>query len=311
MPPRSLQEVAGVTFAPDAQADQGNTKTFPVAFTISANGTFVGQTNYMLDGGNNVDEYTNVNAPFPMPDAVQEFSVADQQLQRRVRPERRRRGQHHHQERNQPVSRRPVRICPQPRLQRRQLLLSCVNGVKTVDPLKRNQFGGTVGGPVSIPHLFHSDKSFFFFGYQKTINHEVAVSSTAATLPTTAQLAGTFAHEKACLHNPLMPSAILSCTQTGSTFATTVNTAAYSPVSLALFKYLPSPSELNANGSISFQKPSFRSRRDHCTIRSGADSKRQADRPLLLRRLFARRRAQPERSAHLRRRRPESTITTR
>ncbi|MGB7134143.1 MAG: carboxypeptidase-like regulatory domain-containing protein, partial [Acidobacteriaceae bacterium] len=46
-------EVAGVTVAPSAQADQGNTKTFPVAFTISANGTFVGQTNYMLDGGNN------------------------------------------------------------------------------------------------------------------------------------------------------------------------------------------------------------------------------------------------------------------
>lgn len=34
--------VAGVTFAPDAQADQGSTKTFPVAFTISANGTRVG-----------------------------------------------------------------------------------------------------------------------------------------------------------------------------------------------------------------------------------------------------------------------------
>ena len=46
-----------------------------MAVTISANGTFVGQTNYMLDGGNNVDEYTNVNEPFPMPDAVQEFSV--------------------------------------------------------------------------------------------------------------------------------------------------------------------------------------------------------------------------------------------
>ncbi len=68
------EEVAGITIAPTAQADQGNTKTFPVV-VISANGTFVGQTNYMLDGGNNVDEYTNVNMPFPMPDAVQEFSI--------------------------------------------------------------------------------------------------------------------------------------------------------------------------------------------------------------------------------------------
>src|SRR5581483_2918927 len=36
-------EVAGVSVAPSAQADQGNTKTFPVAFTITANGTRVGQ----------------------------------------------------------------------------------------------------------------------------------------------------------------------------------------------------------------------------------------------------------------------------
>ncbi len=69
------EEVAGVTIAPPAQADQGNTKTFPTAIAISANGTLSGQTNYMLDGGNNVDEYTNVNMPFPMPDALQEFSI--------------------------------------------------------------------------------------------------------------------------------------------------------------------------------------------------------------------------------------------
>lgn len=67
--------VAGVVIAPNAQADQGATKAFPVAVTITANGTQVGQTNYLLDGGNNVDEYTDVNAPFPMPDALQEFSV--------------------------------------------------------------------------------------------------------------------------------------------------------------------------------------------------------------------------------------------
>ena len=250
------QLVAGVTFAPDAQADQGSTKTFPVTFTISANGTRVGQMNYMLDGGNNVDEYTNVNAPFPMPDAVQEFSVQTSNYNAEY-------GQNaggvvniitksgtsqYHGDLFEYLRNRVFNAAN---------YFSYVNGVKTVDPLKRNQFGGTVGGPVSIPHLFHSDKSFFFVGYQKTINHEVAVSSTAATLPTTAQLAGTFANEKACLHNPLMPSSILSCTQTGSTFTTTVNTAAYSPVSLALLNYLPSPSELNANGSISFQKPSF------------------------------------------------------
>ena len=48
---------------------------------------------------------------------------------------------------------------------------------KTVDPLKRNQFGGTVGGPLEIPHVFHSNKAFGFFGYQKTIDHEAATSA--------------------------------------------------------------------------------------------------------------------------------------
>ena len=37
------------------------------------------------------------------------------------------------------------------------------------DPLKRNQFGGTVGGPVMIPGLYNGkNKTFFFVGYQGT-----------------------------------------------------------------------------------------------------------------------------------------------
>ena len=43
--------------------------------TISTNGSRQNKVSYRLDGGNNVDEYTNVNAPFPFPDALQEFSV--------------------------------------------------------------------------------------------------------------------------------------------------------------------------------------------------------------------------------------------
>jgi Carboxypeptidase regulatory-like domain len=53
-------------------ADEGNTKTFPVAVTVCANGSRQNQTSYRLDGANNNDIYTNVNQPFPFPDAVQE-----------------------------------------------------------------------------------------------------------------------------------------------------------------------------------------------------------------------------------------------
>ena len=55
----------------------------------------------------------------------------------------------------------------------------------TRDTLKRNQFGGTVGGPVI------KDKLFFFFGYQDTITRQDPVGNTAATfVPTAAMIAG-------------------------------------------------------------------------------------------------------------------------
>jgi hypothetical protein len=248
--------VAGVSVAPSAQADQGATKTFPVAFTITANGTKVGQTNYLLDGGNNVDEYTNVNAPFPMPDSLQEFSVQTSNYNAEygqnaggvVNIISKSGSSQYHGDLFEFVRNRVFNAAN---------YFSYVNGVKTVDPLKRNQFGGTVGGPVAIPKLFHGKESFFFVGYQKTINHEVAVSSTAATLPTAAQLGGTFANEKACIVNPLQPSHVYPCTAAGGTYTTQVDTTDYSPASVKLLNYLPPTSALNANGSISFQKPSF------------------------------------------------------
>lgn len=69
--------VAGVADATNEGngVNQGNGKTFPSAVVTSVNGTLPNQSNYLLDGGNNVDEMTNVNAPFPFPDAIQEFSV--------------------------------------------------------------------------------------------------------------------------------------------------------------------------------------------------------------------------------------------
>src|SRR5262252_3261740 len=54
--------------------------------------------------------------------------------------------------------------------------------------LKRNQFGGTVGGPITIPGLVNgSDRFFFFFGYQgqrqtQTINQGFVTTYTPAQL---------------------------------------------------------------------------------------------------------------------------------
>ncbi|MGD0292604.1 MAG: carboxypeptidase regulatory-like domain-containing protein [Terracidiphilus sp.] len=174
-------EVAGITLAPYAQADQGNTKTFPTAYTISANGTRVGQANYMLDGGNNVDEYTNVNMPFPMPDSVQEFSIETSNYSAQY-------GQN---------AGGVVNIITKSGTNKyhgdlfefvRNRYFNAANYFSTTgrDPLKRNQFGGTVGGPLEIPHVLTAKKTFFFFGYQRTINHGAAASSNTY-LPTYAE----------------------------------------------------------------------------------------------------------------------------
>jgi hypothetical protein len=57
----------------------------------------------------------------------------------------------------------------------------------TRDTLKRNQFGGTVGGPVV------KNKLFFFFGYQDTITRQDPTANTAATfVPTAAMIGGNF-----------------------------------------------------------------------------------------------------------------------
>ena len=69
------QETPGVILGPNDNADQGTQKTFPTATTISVNGSRSSDTNYMFDGGNNMDEYFDVNQPFPFPDALQEFSI--------------------------------------------------------------------------------------------------------------------------------------------------------------------------------------------------------------------------------------------
>src|SRR5579863_10150567 len=57
----------------------------------------------------------------------------------------------------------------------------------TRDTLKRNQFGGTIGGPV------RKDKLFFFFGWQNTLVRQAPVNNSAATfVPTAAMQVGNF-----------------------------------------------------------------------------------------------------------------------
>lgn len=177
----------GVVVAPNDSADQGQTKTFPVVVTISANGSRANVTNYMLDGGNNVDEYTNVNLPFPFPDALQEFSVQTSNY-----------GAQYGQNSGGVVN----VVTKSGTNEIHGALFEYVRNrefnarnffAKVADPVKRNQFGGTFGAPVIIPHLYNGkDKTFFFFGYQGTILRQTT-NANSAFVPTASQEQGVFA----------------------------------------------------------------------------------------------------------------------
>ncbi len=245
--------VPGVVTASDLNINQGPTKTFPTVAAVTVNGTRPNQVNYMLDGGNNVDEYTNVNAPFPFPDVLQEFSVQTSNYSAEY-------GQNaggvvniitlggtnrFHGDAFEYVRNRVFNAAN---------YFSYQNGVKTRDFLKRNQFGGTLNGPVYIPHLYDGkDKTFFSFGVQATRYRNNAVGGTAF-LPTPDQLNGTFTDLSAPIQNPktLNP---YPCTQTGSTYTCQVNPGDYNSSSLALLKYLPSVGA-GSNGTYQFFKPS-------------------------------------------------------
>jgi hypothetical protein len=244
--------VPGVVVAPSANIDQGQTKTFPVVAAVTINGTRANQVNYMLDGGNNVDEYTNVNAPFPMPDALQEFSVQTSNYNAEYGQNAggvvniiTRSGEHNfHGSAFEYVRNRVFNAAN---------YFSYINGKKTVDPLKRNQFGGTFGGPVIIPHLYNGqDRTFFFFGVQATRLRTNGVGGTSF-LPTPAQLGGTFTGLSSPILNP-KTLAPYPCTPTGSTYSCTVNPNDYNKSSLALLKYLPTIS--GNDGTYQFFRPS-------------------------------------------------------
>jgi hypothetical protein len=173
--------VAGVSDATNEGngVNQGNGKTFPAAVVITSNGTLPNQSNYLLDGGNNVDELTNVNAPFPMPDALQEFSIQTSNYDAQfgqsagavVNIVTRAGGAKFHGSafeflRNGYFNARPYFAA-------------------VADNLHRNQFGGTFGGPVLIPGLSTGKTTQFFFGYQHTIANQVSTASS--NVPTLAE----------------------------------------------------------------------------------------------------------------------------
>lgn len=62
---------------------------------------------------------------------------------------------------------------------------------KPIPPLKMNQYGGALGGPVMLPHIYKGrDKTFFFGDYQGT--SRIQGTTFVTTVPTAAERTGDF-----------------------------------------------------------------------------------------------------------------------
>ena len=153
--------------------------TWPVPTGATINGGRMGTTAYLLDGGLNMDSYTYAPAPFPNADATQEFRVATNNYDIRYGYS----------------SSGIVNIVTKSGTNQwhgnlfefvRNDMFNASNYFShQVDPLKRNQFGGSIGGRVI------RDKLFVFGNIQGTIER-VSQTGQTAFVPTNAELAGDF-----------------------------------------------------------------------------------------------------------------------
>ena len=130
---------------------------------ISVAGGLRNGVEYTLDGAMHNNTYDNVNLPFPFPDALQEFRVATGGLSAEN-------GMHSAAAVNAVVKSgtnslhgNAFEFLRDSRFNATSAFAAVgPDGKKLGDGLNRNQFGGTVGGPIV------RDKLFFFGGYQRT-----------------------------------------------------------------------------------------------------------------------------------------------
>ncbi len=146
---------------------------------VSVAGGAANGVNFLLDGGDNNDAFSNVNLPIPFPDAVQEFSVQTNGLPAQY-------GLHPGGVVNI-VTKSGANAFHGDAFEflRNGDLNARQEGTLVRDTLKRNQFGGTAGGRII------KDKLFFFGGYQGTRQRSDPAANKAYT-PTAATLKGDF-----------------------------------------------------------------------------------------------------------------------
>src|SRR5436853_2306502 len=122
-------------------------RNYPTQIISIAGGLSTGAT-FLLDGGTHNDPYNNLNMPFPFPDALQEFKVETSALPAQY-------GQHAYAAVNAVTKSGTNQFHGDLFEFLRNGRLNARNFFATQrDNLKRNQYGGTLGGPVLKDKLF-------------------------------------------------------------------------------------------------------------------------------------------------------------
>ncbi len=203
------------------------TKNYPGSVAISVGGGAATGNNYVMDGADNNDTFSNVNLPFPFPDALQEFSVQTNGLSAQF-------GIHPGTVVNVITKSGTNRI-------HGDLFEFVRNGdfnarnffAASQDTLRRNQYGGTVGAPI------RKDKLFGFFGYQRT-SIRTAPPQSISFVPTQMALNGDFSGLESPACQSTHAHRAITDPSTGQPFPNDfVPVSRFSPQALNLAKYLP------------------------------------------------------------------------
>jgi Carboxypeptidase regulatory-like domain len=217
----------GAAMPPNAASRDVTSHDYVNSVAISVNGGQINGNNYLLDGGDHNDSHSNINMPFPFPDALQEFSVQTSGISSRY-------GLH-------PGSVINAVTKSGTNSFHGSLFEFLRNGdfnarnffATTQDNLHRNQFGGTGGGPII------KNKLFIFGGYQNTRNR-TAPPNTVSFVATPAALNGDFSTLESAACQTTKVAKQLTNPATGQPFPNNqIPTSLFSAPALNLLKLIP------------------------------------------------------------------------
>jgi hypothetical protein len=231
-----------LTLGAAVNADGGDTgsKTFWNATRISVAGGQGNGTAYLLDGGDATDAMSNVNMPFPFPDALEEFSIETSAVSSRF-------GTHPGATVNVVTKSGSNEFHGDVFEFIRNGDLDARNFFSTsgADTLKRNQFGGVAGGKII------KDKLFYFGGFQGSRNRSNPPQLTTH-IPTAQMLSGDFS----TIASAACGKAVQLVNPNGNTpfSGNQIPLSLFSPVAVGVTQYLPTASASSC-GTVTYGIP--------------------------------------------------------